>query len=224
MKNDVIGTVISVLFLLCSCDRGHNSHVYETPFPLDEMNAYFDIPFDSVCFVSNNGDTIVLDYEVGEYEYTPHKYHGDDGNGKDNEEYEGDEPETGGQWPESYGIESYFRRGYYRDRSRILLGNDPYITTFIYVDGRASSMVEIDVWPTLESNVDYAEKYTLHKASNDIFNFFKDTLIMSSLQVTDFTTGMMLVPNDKNHVVLVRGKGVVEFSINDNTEIWHIVE
>lgn len=222
--------LVFLVLAIVSC-RGKISHIYETPFPLDEMNAYFDIPFDTVCFVSNNGDTLVFEYEAyaREYVYTPYKYHGEGGeqsekNDNDEEDAEDEEYES-----DFYDMqEFYVRRGYYLVPGTSIWEGEglvsPYISSHIYIASRSSSMIEIGVNPAPGVGTSYSEKFRTSKPSNDIFKFFKDTMIINSVHVTDKPNGIVVVPNDKNHVVFVRGKGVVEFSLKDNTEVWHLVE
>ncbi len=215
--------------LLCSC-RGKISQVYETPFPLDEMNAYFNIPYDTVYFASNKGDTLVFEYEAyaREYVYTPYKYHGEWGQSEkdDNDEEDAEYEEYESDFYDRQ--EYYFRRGYYLVPGTSIwegegLGS-PYISTEIYISARSSAMIDIGVNPAPGVGTGYCEKFRTSKPSNDIFKFFKDTMFINSIHVTDKPNGIKVVPNDKNHVVVVRGKGVVEFSLKDNTEVWHLVE
>lgn len=213
-----------IVLLICSC-RSNNSvsQVYEIPFPTDEMNAYFDIPYDTVCFASNNGDTIRLEYEKGEFEYTPYIYHGEFNRGEEGPDYEGDEPETEENWGESYGMETYLWRVYYKVLDGSLGKDGRYIEAYISITERADALVDITIHRTLKHSIDYCEKFKLPKPSNDIFKLFKDTMNISSTNELDITNGSV-VPNNCNHATLIRGKGVVEFSLNDNTEIWHLVE
>lgn len=224
MNQYILELVFPILLLLCSCRNNNSvSQVYEIPFPLDEINAYFDIPYDTICFASNNGDTIRLEYEKGEYEYTPYIYHGEFNRGEEEPDYEGDEPETEESWGESYGMETYLWRVYYKLLDGSLGKDGRYIEAYISITERADALVNITLHQTLKHSIDYCEKFKLSKPSNDIFKFFKDTMNITSTNELDITNGS-IISNTKNHAILIRGKGVVEFSLNDDTEIWHLVE
>ena len=63
--------VLAAIALFCSCEPSENSGEFDTPFPFEKVDAYFEIPFDSAVFVSNTGDTLActLKCDTGKYYY-----------------------------------------------------------------------------------------------------------------------------------------------------------
>lgn len=222
MKQFILGLVFPVLLLLCSCRNNNSiSHVYETPFPLDELNAYFDIPYDTVLFANGQGDTIELIYALGHYGFNGYSYHGEWGEG-------GDEPEGGEKWTESEGRESYSRTAYYYEASQFnAAGNDnyPYLGLLVTVDERAAASIGISLHDK-DLYQSYNAQIRLRKPSNDIFALFDDTVYLSECYYLDINAACdddFEIPSDKDHAIVERGKGIVEYTVA-GSEVWHLVE
>lgn len=209
MKHNILGLILLVLLVLTACDKNNLSHVFETPFPFAEIDAYADFPYDNVVFVSNNDDSLFCTIEREPSVYFPYEPHdtsyGNPGEGNEEEE---DEPESGDYPNESHGIEVYQRNVNYNTATKRVLQMS------IYVTDRAELTVScMSASPTgVKDYVGYSNGIFLTKPSNEIFDFLTDT-------VTLFNN------NDKqDYLYLVKGKGVVEFARNSGSETWHLVE
>lgn len=215
MKKTFLTYVVAFIAMLMfySCDNNSVSGVFDTPFPLDEINAYLDLPFDSATFVSNMGDTVRCSVVKEFYEYTPYKPHKWEGDDDEGEEGEGDEDESGENLPESYGIENYLNRIRYLKNGRNFLSpaisiSDRYeliCSLSLHADG------DFDSW---------VNRVTLKKPNNEIFSTFQnDTIVM---KVHRFKDDPLFDPTA--YAYLVRGKGITKFIRRDGIETWHMLE
>lgn len=206
MKKTFLGIVLFVLVILSSCEINY-SNIFETPFPFDEMNAYFDIPFDTVCFVSNTGDTIKLKYEADTCYYEPYEFH---------------------PGPYCDGCrETYVRRSCYKVFDDSLGSDSVFIDLQISVSQREISDICVGVWETQLYSVAYGEEFRMKRPSNEIFDYYNDTMtanFIGEFIKNDHNNYEEMMPDDNSYAILVRGKGVTEFSLHNNTVIWRLVE
>ena len=145
--------VLFAMALFCSCEPAVNSGEFDTPFLFDEVDAYFEWPFDTAVFVSNTGDTMVCTAqgEPGNYYFFSYEV-----------EFDWQEPEK---------EEEYYRSiEYIFDESRAL-----YLT--ILVTGRREVILTAD-FTALGRIISYGTTFELRKPSDMIFDFFTDTITL----------------------------------------------
>ena len=199
----VITSMLFMVILFDSCQQSNNnSQVYDTPFPLDEINAYFDIPCSQVTFVSNYGDTVMYDYDSGKTNYTPHvDVSSNEANGEHEEYYE------------SYGIEVF---------SRTATCSYGMTSMYLYIYCRERQALIITSWTDIyENNHEsfmyyYGLEYEMPQATNEVFTFLTDTI---TLPLSGRNCVIPYTPT-MDHLTIVRGEGVIEYSRYTETEIW----
>lgn len=148
--------VLFAMALFCSCEPAVNSGEFDTPFLFDEVDAYFEWPFDTAVFVSNAGDTMVCTAqgEPGHYYFFEYEV-----------EFDWQEPEK---------EERYYRSiEYIFDESRAL-----YLT--ILVIGRREVILTAD-FAAQGRTIYYGTTFELRKPSDMIFDFFTDTITLSNI-------------------------------------------
>ena len=148
--------VLFAMALFCSCEPAVNSGECDTPFLFDEVDAYFEWPFDTAVFVSNTGDTMVCTAqgEPGHYYFFEYEV-----------EFDWQEPEKEERYNRS--IEYIF------DESRAL-----YLK--ILVIGRREIILTAD-FAAQGRTIYYGTTFELRKPSDMIFDFFTDTITLSNI-------------------------------------------
>lgn len=218
MKKTFLTYVVAFIAMLTfySCGNNTISGVFDTPFPLDEINAYFDLPFDSVTFVSNMGDTVRCALEKEPYRFTPYKPHKWEGDEPEGEEGEEDEIEIGDELPESYGIEDFVNTIHY------LNGGEKFLEYKISLFERYDLICIAELYEKeFVKHEFWKKRVQFTKPSNEIFNFLKDTMVLD--------IDLHLLPNNPAldptaYAILVRGKGITKFIRRDGIETWHMLE
>lgn len=145
--------VLFAMALFCSCEPEVNSSEFDTPFLFDEVDSYFEWPFDTAVFVSNTGDTMVCTAqgEPGNYYFF---------------EYE---VEFDWQEPEKEEVYNRFIEYIFGERRALFLN--------ILVTGRRE--VNITAPFTAQGRtIYYGTEFELRKPSDMIFDFFTDTITL----------------------------------------------
>lgn len=184
-----------LMSVFISC-REDISETYETPFPMDEIDAFFDIPYSSVTFVSNTGQTKTCKFITSGCTFAPF------------------EPFIYGYDPKrnpdgSRGEEYYERRAYYMVDGNWMLGYqfEIFERRNISVAAWMNNTPKPDNWV-----LDIQNEWP----SNKIWKKLSDKLILSGNAASSQGT--------TDCAYIEKGKGIVKFTRNNGTEIWTMKE
>ena len=152
--------VLAAMALFCSCEPNVNSGEFDSPFPFEKVDAYFEWPFDTAVFVSNTGDTMVCTAqgEPGHYYFFEYEV-----------EFDWQEPE---------------KEEVYERRLEYLVNNELAFFMSFEIKGRKELAIRVS---RRQGYLLYTE---LRQPSDKIFDFLTDTIVLynKNLSLQNYAT------------------------------------